>query len=206
MRSLHNSLQGSAKPEAYRVLDDQALMALVNTGNHSAFTELVSRHTANMLKLARRTLLNSVDAEDVVQGVFIRVWQKPERWQAEKSAFSTWLYKVVLNACYDSARVSARLKAQSIEGYDAALPDVLEQICDFDQQTHRQQRLQSALLQLPNNQRDAINLAVFAGLPQKQVAQVLGVSVKAVESLLVRAKRKLNQLVNKEQSNGVNNE
>ena len=150
----------------------------------------MSRHTANMLKLARRTLLNSVDAQDVVQGVFI----------------STWLYKVVLNACYDSARVSARLKAQSIEGYDAALPDVLEQICDFDQQTHRQQRLQSSLLKLPNNQRDAINLAVFAGLPQKQVAQVLGVSVKAVESLLVRAKRKLNQLVNKEQSNGVNNE
>lgn len=180
----------------YTSLDDAALMRLVKTANHDAFSVLVRRHTHNLLSLSRRTLANKSDAEDVVQSVFIKLWQRPDSWQADKSALNTWLYRVVLNACYDHSRAaSTRSHAELSSDHVSLSPNVSDHLSDAEQEFLRNQRLASAMAKLPSSQRDAINLAVFAELPQKQVAQVLGVSVKAVESLLVRAKRKLKNMI-----------
>ncbi len=183
-----------AKHTGYASLDDESLMLLVQSANHDAFAELVQRHTANLLNLAKRTVHSSADAEDVVQAVFIKLWQRPHNWQPDKSSLSTWLFRVVLNACYDQSRARTRrtvAESQVEESLKYQSPDVLDQI-DLQQQADTQhQSLLLAITDLPESQRDAINLAVFVGLPQKQVASILGVSLKAVESLLSRAKAKL---------------
>jgi len=198
-------LAKSSAHRSYASLDDQALMTMVVAGNHDAFAELVARHSSRSLALARRTLRNVADAEDVVQAVFIKLWQRPMAWQASKSAFTTWLYRVVLNGCVDLHRASSphtvgRLNYDIDEVSQLQTADVLDQLTESDQISRRNALLRAAIHDLPASQRDAINLAVYTGLPQRQVAEILGVSVKAVESLLIRAKATLKKSVKLQQT------
>lgn len=177
---------------------DERLVALVKKGDHQAFSLLVKRHTNALYHLALRTTGSAPDSEDIVQSVLLKFWQQPHKWQIEKSRLSTWFFTVVLNACRDWQRKqssnSKRLFAafdshlQTSKTYESSEENLLEKRQDTD--SHRD-ALVMAIANLPLKQRDAINLVVFCELSQSQTAQVLGVSVKAVESLLVRAKRTL---------------
>ena len=88
----------------YRGHDDKSLMALVCSGEHDAFAELVGRYTDRFFALAFRTLHNTSDAEDVVQNAFIKLWQNPKSWDSSKSQFTTWFYRVIINGCHDFMR------------------------------------------------------------------------------------------------------
>lgn len=173
---------------------DVQLADFVVNGNHAAFAELVARHTDKFFALAFRTLQHQGDAEDVVQCCFIKFWQRPQLWQSDKSLFTTWFYRVVVNACYDHKRRYSREVSATLETFERILPmspsgeDVA---ADDQQQNWRIACLEAAIGSLPDSQRDALNLVVYSELPQKQAAGILGVSVKALESLLVRAKRNL---------------
>ena len=179
---------------AYGDFSDASLMRLVCSGKHDAFAEIVSRHTDRYFLLAFRTLQNAGDAEDIVQNAFIKLWQEPTRWNSEKSQFTTWFYRVVINACHDHIR---KYKHQVLAGegvIEAASESVVSEQSALEQSQVndlQRQKLSRAIMALPSSQRDAINLVVYSALPQKQVAEIMGISVKAVESLLVRAKRAL---------------
>lgn len=175
-------------------MDDDKLMALVREGNHDAFAELVRRHTQQFFALAQRMLQNTGDAEDIVQNAFIKLWQRPSSWNAGKSQFSTWFYRVILNACHDHQRKHKRWVKADQPFLEAALqPVASEQVLLEQQQNDLQQQryLEAAIADLPTSQRDALNLVVYSALPQKQAAEIMGISLKALESLLVRAKRSL---------------
>ena len=176
---------------AYGDFSDASLMRLVCSGKHDAFTEIVSRHTDRYFSLAFRTLQNAGDAEDVVQNAFIKLWQEPSKWNSEKSQFTTWFYRVVINACHDHIRKYKHQVLASEGAIEAASESVVSEqsALEQNQMDHLQrQKLSQAIMALPSSQRDAINLVVYSALPQKQVAEIMGISVKAVESLLVRAK------------------
>ena len=167
---------------------------MICKGSHLAFAELVQRHTERFYALSFRTLHNHGDAEDIVQNAFIKLWQNPHAWKAEKSLFTTWFYRVVLNACHDFQRKHQRNVLQDVETIERVLaPAKSEQsLLEIKQhESEREQRFQSALAALPAAQKDALNLVVNCALPQKQVAEILGVSLKALESSLIRAKRSL---------------
>ncbi|MFT4628911.1 MAG: RNA polymerase sigma-70 factor (ECF subfamily) [Arenicella sp.] len=179
---------------SYRDLSDAKLMLMVCNANHDAFAELVKRHTQNFFALAFRTLQSKDNAEDIVQNSFIKLWQKPHSWNSEKSLFTTWFYRVIINACHDHIRCNKRfvyVEPQVIE--NAMSPMSSEQSnLEAEQELKRQQRyLEMGLAKLSGAQRDAINLVVYCALPQKQAASIMGVGLKALESLLVRAKRAL---------------
>lgn len=182
---------------------DQQLVQRIGKGDHQAFAELVKRHTDRFYQLAFYTLKNKSDADDVIQTVFIKLWQSPQKWNVKKSQFTTWFYRVVLNACHDLIRKQnnyqqletnikvaheqdniAYLSRQTVGGEE-------ERLSDNQQQAYRQQSLEYAIAQLPQAQRDAINLVVYTGLPQKQTAEILSITVKALESLLFRAKKNI---------------
>lgn len=180
-------------------LDDELLMAQVVAGNHDAFAQLVSRHTSRFFALAFRTLQNQSDAEDIVQAVFIKLWQNPAAWNKEKAQFTTWFYRVVLNACHDFSRKHRKATHLTPETLEALSPPVTSEQTRLEEdqlQRWRQQCLMIAMQRLPSSQRDALNLVVYGQMPQKQTAEVLGTTVKAVESLLVRAKRSIAKTVN----------
>lgn len=179
--------------------DDSAeLMFRIADGDHNAFTTLVRRHTQNYFALAYRTLQNQADAEDVVQTVFIKLWQNPSSWQPGKSRFTTWFYRVVLNACYDQTRKSKKFVQQSYAESDLlshTLEYENEELENSQNMEWRQSCLEIALSKLPASQRDAINLVVYSELQQQQAADIMGVSLKALESLLIRAKRSLKKRI-----------
>src|SRR4051812_27329411 len=88
--------------EAWPDKDDHELLALVQSGSHAAFSELVQRHTERFYRLAFRYLQNKEAAEDVVQEGFLKLWEDPGIWQPDKNAkFTTWFYRVVVNLCLD---------------------------------------------------------------------------------------------------------
>ena len=179
---------------SYRELPDAKLMLMVCNANHEAFAELVRRHTQNFFSLAFRTLQSKDDAEDIVQNAFIKLWQKPHSWNPDKSLFTTWFYRVILNACHDHIRRNKRWLHVEPEVLENALPPITSEqsSLEAEQELKLQQRyLEIGLTKLSAAQRDAINLVVYCALPQKQAASIMGVGLKALESLLVRAKRAL---------------
>ena len=183
----------------YQQLNDADLMSLVVAGNHQAFAQIVERHTDRFFALAYRSLQNQTDAEDVVQQAFIKLWQKPAAWNSDKSQFTTWFYRVIVNACHDLRRGNKRVIDVDDEiVYAAVQPDQSEQQnLEYEQDARWKQKcVEHAMGKLPESQRDALNLVVYAEMPQKQAADVLGISLKALESLLVRAKKSMIKTIN----------
>jgi RNA polymerase sigma-70 factor (ECF subfamily) len=179
---------------SYDDKSDTELVEFIVNGNHAAFSQLVVRHTDKFFALAYRTLQNQAAAEDVVQMAFIKFWQRPQMWAVEKSKFTTWFYRVIINACHDHQRRFVREMSAEPADFESALPSspsVERQIDAEQSRCWRQSCLESGIRKLPNSQRDALNLIVYSELPQKQAAEILGISLKALESLLVRAKKNL---------------
>lgn len=169
-------------------------MQRVCKGCETSFAELVTRHTERFFVLAYRTLRDKSDAEDIVQGAFLKLWQNPASWNADKSQFTTWFYRVVLNACHDFQRKHKRRELvatpvlETLTTPTESVEDALEAAQLLDQ---RQGWLSSALAGLSAAQLDAVNLVIYSGLPQQQAAAVMGISLKALESLLGRARKAL---------------
>ncbi|MDB4511968.1 sigma-70 family RNA polymerase sigma factor [Arenicella sp.] len=183
----------------YAELGDSDLIVLICEGNHDAFSEVVGRHTDRFLALAFRTLQNRGDAEDVVQGAFIKLWQKPQSWDNSKSQFTTWFYRVVVNACHDHRRKHKRVLDVDDQVIELAIEPVVSEQTTLEEQQHlkwQRKCLEVAISKLPSSQKDALNLVVYSELPQKQAAEIMNISLKALESLLVRAKRSMAKTVN----------
>lgn len=167
-------------------------MAQIQLGCRQSFAVLVKRHTDQFYRLALGTLGNAADADDVIQTVFIKLWQQPHSWHPTQSKFTTWFYQVVLNRCRDKLR-QTKQPCSIIEQDEARLVQPSEQ----DHLEHKQLddrnrlRLIRAIGNLNDAQKDAINLKVYCELSQRETAEVMGLSIKAVESLLVRAKKNL---------------
>lgn len=172
----------------FDAVNDEALMARVVARDHPAFAALVRRHSPKFYAVAYRSVMNKGDAEDIVQEAFVKLWNKPDAWDPRRQAkFTTWFYQVVVNACIDHARKHKPL--QLPENYD--IEDTRDNVVEAMAEDERNRAVTNALKALPENQRMALNLCVYEALPQKEAAQVMGISVKALESLLVRAKEQL---------------
>lgn len=183
---------------SYQTIDDQQLVLLIRSGNHDAFAELVTRHTDRFFGLAYRTLQNQSDAEDVVQAAFVKFWEQPHLWKPGKALFTTWFYRVILNACHDHFRKAARtsyVETAQLEEKAGATGSEQSGLEDKERSAQRKAYLEAGMRQLPDSQRDALNLVVYCELSQQQAADIMGVSVKAIESLLIRAKRSLSESV-----------
>lgn len=178
----------------YEVLDDESLLHLVQKGDHNAFSRLLYRHTKRFYAIAYRILSNKDDAEDIVQEAFLKLWNKPDLWDNTKRAkFTTWFYKIVINLCLDHKKKKKTMP----------LPDDM-QIIDSQLQgdallelREKQAMLECFILQLPERQQLALNLCFYEGLSNKEAAAIIDVKVKALQSLLMRAKTTLKEKINR---------
>jgi RNA polymerase sigma-70 factor (ECF subfamily) len=168
-------------------LNDDGLLAHIADGDRRAFAQLMDRHIDRAQALARRVLNNRSDAEDVVQDAFLKVWQKAGQWQPGRAQFSTWLYRVVVNRCLDLKRKPTNAALDQVAEQSDDRPDAYADIAA----RQRQARIAAAVGALPERQRAAIALSYTAGLSNADAAASMEISVKAFESLLVRAKREL---------------
>jgi RNA polymerase sigma factor (sigma-70 family) len=166
---------------------DGELVARAGRGDRAAAQLLVVRHLAKLLSLARRMLGDAAEAEDAVQDTFLKLWTHAARWQPGAARFETWLYRVALNQCYD------RLRRKSHAPLDTA-PDPADPAPGPERLVENAAlavALQAALDALPERQRAAILLCHYEGRGNADAAEILGVSVEAMESLLARGRRTL---------------
>ncbi|MDD5088342.1 MAG: sigma-70 family RNA polymerase sigma factor [bacterium] len=165
---------------------DELLMLAAGRGDTEAFAELVKCHQQAAWRLACRFLGNAADAEDVVQDAFLKIYVAAPRYRAQAS-FSTYLHCVVSRLCLDFHRK----KRPEITD---ALPDVADSSPSPSaalETEERDQAVRTALQSLPARQRLAVVLRYYENCRSSEIAQILGVSEKAVEQLLARARVKL---------------
>lgn len=168
---------------------DEALMLRVGAGDRAACRTMVDRHLAPVTALARRMLGNPADAEDVAQEVFLRVWTAARRWRPGPARVTTWLHRVTLNLCLDRLRKKPELPLEDVAEPPDPRPDAAEGIA----RDETARLVAAALASLPERQRAAITLCHHQGLSNIEAAEVLGVTVEALESLLARGRRALRQ-------------
>ncbi len=168
---------------------DEALIVKVGQGDIRAFELLVSRHQKAALRAARRFVIDRQEAEDLAQEAFLIIFRKANQYEP-KASFKTWFFTILLNLCRNA------VKKKKPVYFDTPPAEVVESAGGEDptEQLDRrqlQQALASAIAKLPENQRSAFILCHYENFSYAEAAKTIGVSVKAIESLLVRAKRSL---------------
>jgi RNA polymerase sigma-70 factor, ECF subfamily len=168
-------------------LNDNQLIQEIKEGNHKAFAILVKKHASKFYGVAFRILGNQADAEDIVQDLFLKLWKTPDIWQEGRGAqFSTWFYRIITNKCIDFQR--KKKPDQLLDGFDIVDKSNLEENLD---NIERKKMIEKMIQELPERQKIAINLCFYEGFSNKEAAEVMQLNIKALESLLMRAKKTL---------------
>jgi RNA polymerase sigma factor (sigma-70 family) len=180
------------RPSALAAASDDRLMALYADGDRHAARELTARVLPRLVGYAARLLSGDrVEAEDVAQEVMMRLWRLAPDWRPGEARVSTWAYRVATNLCIDRRRRGFR---QGANAGDAALADVQDPAAPVVEGLVAAERLLAltrALDGLPDRQRQAVVLRHIEGMANPQIAEVMDMSIEAVESLTARGKRAL---------------
>lgn len=168
---------------------DSELIAGVASQDALALRALYARHVDRIYNTALSYLQNEADAEEVTQDVFAKVWRAAAKFKA-KSQVTTWLYRITVNTSLTA------LKKRNRRGFLSALtaandpPDFYHPGVKLEER-EANRALFAAIYRLPDRQKTAFVLSYVEELPRQQVADVMGMTRKAVEGLLMRAKKGL---------------
>ena len=167
---------------------DAALLGAYARGDRQAAAVLTARLLPRVLGQAQRMLADRAEAEDVAQEAMLRLWRIAPDWRDGEAQVSTWLFRVVANLCTDRLRRRGRSVALDAvaEPVDAA-PGQAARLQD----AARMRALSEALARLPARQAEAVALRHLEGLGNAEIAEIMDISVRSVESLTARGKRGL---------------
>jgi len=177
---------------------NSSLLRELKSGRPAAFKSFVDSHQERILNICYRFVHNRHDAEDLAQEVFIEVNRSLSRFRGE-AKLTTWLYRIAVSKSLDFIRKKNRTKRLAMirslfgggeEVEKAAAPARTRPDAELERD-ERLRILQNALDSLPENQRIAITMSKYEGFSQQEIADVLGATVSAVESLIHRAKQNL---------------
>jgi RNA polymerase sigma-70 factor (ECF subfamily) len=164
---------------------DAALVSRSAQGDESAFRELLDRHQGAVYRFALRFLNDGQEAEEIAQEVFLRLYRTADTYRCQAS-LRAFLFRIAKNLCIDLRR---KKRPESM----ADPPEITDGRTPFEQVAEAEsiQRLFGALHRLPDNQRAAVLLRHDQGMRYEEIAESLNLTVSAVDSLLVRARRTL---------------
>ena len=175
------------------ISNDTELMTRLAKGDMSALGDIARKHQDKVLSLSYRVLGDWHRAEDVAQETFLRVYRAANHYKP-KARFTTWLYRIVINLCFDEQRKRAKAAAP-LEDADPAV--LAKSDCNAAQRKEVVESVKTAVNELPERQRIAVILHRYDGLSHAEIAEVTGWTTSAVESLLVRAYANLREKLNK---------
>ncbi|HTA62862.1 MAG TPA: RNA polymerase sigma factor [Bacteroidia bacterium] len=175
-----------------------------NKPNQYNLQQLVETYKRLVFNTAVNFLQHREEAEDITQEVFIEVYQSLSKFK-EQSTISTWIYRITVNKCLDHLRAKKRQKRFGFltSLFHPESGEELTEISHFDhpgieiEKKEKARFLFKAIEALPENQKTAFILWHIEELPQKEIAEIMQSSVKAVESLLQRAKANLRKELEK---------
>jgi len=175
-------------------LSDEALVAMVARGDEDALAELYDRVGRVAFGLAFRVLRDERHAEDAVQEAFLAVWRTAATFRAERAKASTWILTLVHRRAVDLVRREERRRAEPLAD-DAGLGGEAEGTEEAAWLRFERERVQSALKQLPDAQREAIELAYYGGFSQSELAERLGVPLGTIKSRMFAGLARLRELL-----------
>lgn len=182
--------------------DDQQLLTALRKGDNVAFRQLVDRFGNQVYNVAVSFLSNREDAEDICQEVFTTIFHSIGQFRGD-AALSTWIYRMAVSKTLEHIRAAQRKKRSGIMvrlfGSEKSV-DVEEENPFYHPGIRLENRERSAILfqaikKLPENQKTAFVLHKVEGLSQAEIAGIMEITVSAVESLMVRARQRLKQLL-----------
>ncbi|MBO9406093.1 RNA polymerase sigma factor [Shimia sp. R9_1] len=168
-------------------MPDDALLVLYANGDGAAARSLTLRLTPRAFAQAFRMLGDRAEAEDVAQEAMIRLFKQAPDWRQGEAKVTTWLYRVVANLCTDRLRKTRGVALDAVPEPEDDAKSAAQQMQD----QARNDALQAALNSLPERQRLAVVLRHIEGLGNPEIAEIMEISVEAVESLTSRGKRAL---------------
>jgi len=191
---MNNRLQDN--PEEKELIDS------LKKGDSSAFETIIDMHSKKVYSLAYNFLGNHQDAEDIVQMVFIKVFQKIKGFKA-KSTFSTWLHRITINCCKDLIKSKYRSQTYYLEdlnpddkkGVDNFTPSNQPLPSDYVQAKEINEIISSALDNLSFEHREIIILREREGLSYEEISKILNCNMGTVMSRLFNARKKLAEVL-----------
>jgi RNA polymerase sigma-70 factor (ECF subfamily) len=174
-------------------LSDEALVALAARGEEAALAELYDRHGGVAYGLAYRVLRDEGLAQDAVQEAFLALWRTAGSFVAERARASTWLLTLVHRRAVDLVRREQRRRAEPLD--TAPEPATADTAADDAWLRLERERVQDALRQLPDAQREAIELAYYGGFTQSELAERLGEPLGTIKSRMFTGLARLRELL-----------
>jgi RNA polymerase sigma-70 factor, ECF subfamily len=168
--------------------EDARLLAAATSRDAKAFASLMSRHYAVVYRVIWRLMNGHADAEDVTQEAFMRLWNNPSQLR-DVNALRAWLIRVATNLANDRHRIQPMAAQETIED----MADERDSAAQALMRNQAQMRIDKAIARLPDRQRLALTLIHFENLGQRTAADVMELSVDALESLVARARRALKE-------------
>jgi RNA polymerase sigma factor (sigma-70 family) len=173
-------------------LSDEALVALVARAQEAALAELYDRFGRVAYGLALRIMRDPALAEDAVQESFLAVWRSADRFVAERGKASTWILTLVHRRAVDIVRREQPRRADPLDSAPIAAAESTEEEAWL---RLRRTRVQEALRQLPDKQREAIELAYYGGFTQSELADRLGEPLGTIKSRMFSGLARLRELL-----------
>ncbi len=162
------------------------------SGSMAAYEELYNIHGARMRSMARNILLNPADAEDAVQDAFLKIYRSVPGFKGE-SAFTTWIFRILVNVCYDIARKKLRRRPE-IQESDLEL-DLLESLSSDCADHPLRLSLEQSLSRLTDRSRTVFLLFEVEGFRHQEIAEIMNIPEGTSKSILFEAKRQLQRLL-----------
>ena len=173
-------------------LSDEALVLLAARSEESALAELYDRHGRAAYGLALRILRDPALAEDAVQEAFLAVWRTASRFVPEKAKASTWILTLAHRRAVDIVRREQRRRTETL---DRAPEPSVEGVDEDAFLRLQRERVQTTLRQLPDTQREALELAYYGGLSQSELAERLGQPLGTIKSRMFTGLSRMRELL-----------
>jgi RNA polymerase sigma-70 factor (ECF subfamily) len=181
----------------YLQLSDEQLMSHIAEGQEAALALLYERYAAAVMGLAFKVVGDRSVAEEIVQETFYRVWDKSRSFHEQKGSVTSWLFRIARNLAIDSLRrqqvrpqaVESEPEAEHIERTRSSSANVVEAAW----LAIKREQVQTALRQLPEEQRQVMELAYFGGLTRREIAAETGVALGTIHTRARLALQKLQQ-------------
>jgi RNA polymerase sigma-70 factor (ECF subfamily) len=199
MAELRKTMELSEMDQKKRTAEEVALMAGISNGDRESFRKLHARYAGLVFSTVYKVLNDHQDAEDVSQVVFSQLWQKAHLYDSSKGKPITWTVTIARNRAIDRLRSKQRRsllgggiseETKALEG-TATGRDAWDEVADRE----RVVTVRSAVLELSGEQREAIELAYFSGLTQREIATCLGQPLGTVKARIRRGVIRLRGLV-----------
>jgi RNA polymerase sigma-70 factor (ECF subfamily) len=188
-------------------LTDEELISAILEGNPHLFSEIVDRYKEKIYHMAYRFTNGHRDCQDLSQEIFLLIYRSLPSFRSQ-SSLSTWIYRLSINRCLDWCRKHKHLRrlvplrSQDEEGRGADLDRIPANLPTPEAayiQKEQDQSLHLAIAQLPEKYKTVIIMYHFQNLSYKEIGDILSLPVRTVETQLYRAKKKLKEILDKEE-------